>query len=116
VGISSVLVAAAAITLAVFTYSEPFAVAREFLLNSPCLNRAVGAVQSMRLSYLRKSGIKESAGKEYAFFTIYVRGKRARAIVEVKLVKAVAKWSITSAILEEGDSAGSSNDLLDCDR
>jgi hypothetical protein len=80
--ISSACIAAAAVAWVVVSYSEPFAVAEEFLLTNPCLSRTLGAVESARLSYLGTSQIRAGTSKGYASFTIRVRGKRATATVE----------------------------------
>jgi hypothetical protein len=113
-GISSVCIAAIAVALVMVTHSEPFAVAKEFLVKNPCLSRALGAVESARLSYLGTSQIRAGTTKGYASLTIHVSGKRATATVEVSLVKSLGKWSILSARLTDGHGAGLSNDLENC--
>ena len=94
--------------------SQPYSVAKHFLLSNVCLRRDVGAVKGLQLAYFAPYDIRGGAIKGEATLSIRAQGERSNATVVLTLVKDLGEWSIVSAIVKNDQQRDSSDDLSKC--
>ncbi len=86
---------------ALLVKSEPFRVARQYLLDDSNIRKEFGAISSMQPERWLSVHIRYSGLEGYAAFAIGVTGREGKGTVFFRMRKHLGAWTVTSAELRE---------------
>ncbi len=78
--------------------SEPYKIARQFIMYNPSVNSNIGHVNNIRLNYFGYS-LKYTGPYGNAKFSFYVVGEKGQKQVYITLKKETGNWEVEKAYL-----------------